>query len=80
LRYGESASVRGVLAGVAAAAAGLLLAMAGKMAEPLVRRGAAAPLALAGLAFVAIAVAGVPLAPVLAVLVPVSVAIAWRRS
>jgi chromate transporter len=79
VRYGENASVRGALAGVAAAAAGLLLAMAGRMAEPLVRRGAAAPLALAGLAFVAIAVAGLPLASVLAVFVPVSVAIAWHR-
>jgi chromate transporter len=79
LLYGEHAFVRGALAGVAAAAAGLLLAMAGKMAEPLVRRGAAVPLALAALAFAAIAIAGLPLAPVLAVLVPVSVALAWRR-
>ena len=79
LRYGENASVRGALAGIAAAAAGLLLAMAGKMAEPLVRRGAFVPIGLAALSFMAIAVAALPLALVLAVLVPVSVAIAWHR-
>jgi chromate transporter len=78
-RYGESEAVHGALAGVAAAAAGLLLAMAAKMAEPLVRRRAAVPLVVAALAFVGIGLAGLPLALVLAMLVPISVAIAWRR-
>jgi chromate transporter len=76
-RYGEIEAVGDALAGVAAGAAGLILAMAFRMAEPLARRRALVPglLALAG--FVAIGLFQLPLLPVLAVLAPISVALAW---
>jgi chromate transporter len=79
LRYGDSEAVHGALAGVAAGAAGLILSMAAKMAEPLLRARAVPPLALALAVFVAIGLAELSLALVLAVLVPVSVALAWWR-
>ena len=78
LRYGDFEAVHGALAGVAAAAAGLLLAMGAKMAEPLIRSRAATPLVLAALTFIGMGLAGLPLPLVLAILVPVSIAIAWR--
>ena len=78
VRYGQVEAVHDALAGVAAAAAGLILVMAARMAESLVRRRAALPLVLAGLAFAAVGLAGLPLLPVLAVLVPLGVALAWR--
>jgi len=78
VRYGEVAAVHDALAGVAAGAAGLILVMAVKMAEPLLRRRALLPLVLAGIAFVAVGLAALPLLPVLAVLVPVGIALAWR--
>jgi len=70
-------AVRGATAGVSAAAAGLLLAMAVKMATPI--RRTPWQIGIAALAFVAIGIARVPLPLVLVVLVPLSVAIAWRR-
>jgi chromate transporter len=77
-RYGQIAAVHDALAGVAAAAAGLILVMAAKMAEPMLRRRAVLPLAIAVVAFVAVAVAELPLFMVLAVLVPVGIGLAWR--
>ena len=70
--------VRHLFAGLAAAAAGLLVATAIKIALPL--RGKPLALALAGLGFVAIAVLRLPLLPTLVVLLPLSVLATWRVS
>lgn len=78
-RYGEIAAIQNGLTGVAAAAAGLILAMAAKMAEPLIRRRAFVPIGVAAVAFLTVAIAELPLLLVLAVLAPVSVALAWGR-
>ena len=69
-------AVRGACNGVSAAASGLVLSVALKMAQPIRRN----PLevAVCAIAFVAIGLLRFPLLWVLAVLVPVSVAIARR--
>lgn len=76
-RFSDLAPVRGALAGVGAAAAGLAVAMGLRMAVPY-RRNAPA-LVLAGLTFAAAALLRLPLHWVLLVLAPISVAVAWRR-
>ncbi len=76
-RYGALPEVSGVLAGLAAFAAGLLIATAVQMAEPLARHRLTPDHAVALVAFVAIGVLRLPWLPVLAILVPVSVALAW---
>jgi len=78
-RFAELASVRGALIQVAAAAAGLVIAMAVKMAVPLLRRRfvQAVPFMLA--AFVAVGLLRLPLVAVVLVLAPFSVAASWRR-
>ena len=78
-RYGQFPIVHDALAGVAAGAAGLILAMAAKMAEPIVRSRAAVPIILAVLTFLAAGIAELPLLAVVAILAPISVAIAWPR-
>lgn len=78
-RYGEIEVLRRILLGVAAAAAGLMIATTGKMARPLFRwpLGPAHAIAIAG--FVAIGLLRWPLPWVLLVLAPVSIAVAWWR-
>lgn len=78
-QYGQVSEVHDALAGVAAAAAGVIFAMVGKMAEPVIRRGALLSVAIAVLAFVAVAVAELPLLAVVTLLAPLSVALAWWR-
>ena len=78
--FGEREALRRMLAGVATAAAGLLIAVAVRMAEPLVRgRLGPAP----GVALVVLAAVGImrlPLLPVLLTLVPASIVLAlWLR-
>ena len=77
-RFASLPEVGGALTGMAAAAAGLIVAMAVKIAEPLLRRRfwSAAPVILA--VFVAIALFRLPLWPVLLVMAPVAVAAAWK--
>jgi chromate transporter len=77
LRYGETPVIHHVLSGVSAGAAGLMLCMAAQMARPLLSRGALVPLGFAVVAFVTVGLAKLPLIPVLAVLIPISVAVAW---
>lgn len=77
-RYGEIDAVHAALLGVAAAAAGLIVAMAAKMAEPLIGKRALIPAIVAVLAFASVAVAELPLIIVIAVLAPISIALAWR--
>ncbi len=77
--YGDLPALRRALTGVAAAAAGLMIATVAKMARPLFRnRAVKGP--LIGLAtFVAIGIVQWPLPLVLAVIVPVSIAAAMVR-
>ena len=80
-RYGDLQTLGHILTGIAAAAAGLLIAMTAKMAMPLFKRGEgeyAGPI-IAALVFVAIGPLQLPLQWVLIVLAPLSVAIAWVR-
>ena len=80
LQYGDSPVVEGALDGMTAAAAGLILSMAAKMATPLFRKDAAMPLAFAVATVLAVGVVGWSLLYVLLVLAPVSIALAWRRA
>jgi chromate transporter len=75
-RYGDVDAVRRVLAGIAPAAAGLLIATAAKMAAPMFRRLGPAPFVmLATLA--AIGVMRWPLFAVLLALAPASIGLSW---
>ena len=77
--YGEVRAVRGVLAGLAPAAAGLLLATAAKMAVPIFRlRGPASAIVVA--AAVAIGVMEWPLLYVLLALTPLSIAVSAGKN
>jgi chromate transporter len=75
--FAQVAAVRGATRAVSAAASGLVLAVALKMARPLV----ATPwrVAVGVVVFVAIGLLRLPLLGVLAVLMPLSVGIAWRQ-
>lgn len=78
-RFGEIAALQRMLIGVAAAAAGLVLGTCAKMARPLLRdRLGIAPL-IALATFASVGVLRWPLPWALAVLVPLSIAIAWVR-
>ncbi|MGH6923141.1 MAG: chromate transporter [Propylenella sp.] len=70
LRYGGLPEVQGALAGIAAAAAGLILAMAAKMAEPLLQRSAFVALGFAAATFIGVAVFRFSLPAVVLVLAP----------
>lgn len=77
--YGDLPLLRRALTGVAAAAAGLMIATVAKMARPLFRnRAVMAPL-IALATFVAIGIVQWPLPLVLAIIVPVSIAAAMVR-
>ena len=78
--YGEAPALRRMLTGIASAAAGLMMATVAKMARPLFenRRSMAVPL-VAIVTFVAIGIAHWPLPLVLAVIIPVSIGVAWVR-
>jgi chromate transporter len=77
--YGDLPMLRRALIGVASSAAGLMMATVAKMARPLFRnRAVTAPL-IALATFVAIGIMHWPLAIVLGVIVPVSIANSWMR-
>ena len=75
-RYGDIDALQRILAGVAAAAVGLIGAIVVKMALPLRREGLPA-LAVAAAAFAAVGFMRWPLPWVLVALAPVSIALAW---
>jgi chromate transporter len=75
-RFGQVAGVDGILRGVGAAAAGLVLATGLKMASTLARAPRVVVFLVA--AFVAVALLRWPLIPVLLGLAPLSVLAAWR--
>jgi chromate transporter len=78
-RFGEIAALQRMLMGVAAAAVGLVLGTCAKMALPLFkdRLGIAPMIALA--TFATVGVLRWPIYAALAVLIPLSIAIAWVR-
>lgn len=81
LLYGRAADLPGVagaLAAMAAAAAGLVVAMAIKMADPMLRRRFWAAAPFVALTFVAVGLLRWPLWPVICVLAPASVLAGWR--
>jgi chromate transporter len=78
-RFADDPVVRHAFAGLAAAAAGLLVGLAVKLAWPLRRQ--PVPAGLAVLCFLAVAVFRVPLLPALLVLAPFSVLLRrWSRA
>ena len=68
-------NIQHMFSGLAAAAAGLLVSMAAKIAVPLFRRPEG--LAVAALCFVAIAVLRLPLLPTMLTLAPLSILLTW---
>ena len=79
-RFGALPEMHGVLSGLAAAAAGAIIAAAVKMAEPLVRVRLGPEHAVALATFVAVGVLRLSLPLVLLVIVPASIGFAWRRA
>ena len=75
--YGDIAALQRILAGVAAAAAGLTIATSLKMAAPLLRERPGLAQGLAIAAFVAVGLLRWPIYWVLGVLIPGGMAIAW---
>lgn len=76
-QFGELEFLSRILGGIASAAAGLLIAVVGKMAMPLFTKHVGWPAAVAILAFTGVAIMQWPLPYVFAVLAPIAVAIAW---
>jgi chromate transporter len=76
-RYGEITALQRVLAGVAAAAAGLTISTGLKMAGPLLRERPGFAHVVATAAFLAVGVLRWPIWWVLGVLIPCSIAVAW---
>jgi chromate transporter len=76
--FGDIEALRRMFTGVAAAAAGLVIAMTVQMSEPLFKQKNWLAYAVAVGAFVAVGVLRWPIWWVLLVLVPLSIAIAWR--
>lgn len=75
--FAEIEAVRGACRGISAAASGLVLAMALRMAQPIRRTGW--QLGIGAIVFVAIGLVRLPMLWVLLALVPVSLGFAWRR-
>jgi chromate transporter len=78
-QYGELPLFRGGLTGLAAAAAGLLIATAVQMAEPLVGKERALQFMVALATFAAVGVMQWSMLWTLVVMVPISIALAWKR-
>jgi len=76
-RYGSIEALQRMFMAVAAAAAGLTISTVVKMSEPILRAPLGPAPATAVAAFVAVGVLRWPLYEVLAVLIPVSIALAW---
>jgi len=79
-RYGEIDALRRILSGVACAAIGLMLAVVFRMMTPLLKRRDVIALLVMVAVFVAIGLLRLPLAAVLLVAIPLSIAITyWMR-
>jgi chromate transporter len=78
-RYGDTATLGHILAGIAASAVGLLIALIAKMSMPLfTKRWNSAPV-MTILAFIGVAILHWPLPYVFLILAPFSVALAWFK-
>ncbi len=75
--YGETRVIHGALAGIAASAAGLIISVVIKMAEPIFRKGFGLAPAVAIIAFVTVGLLRWSLIDVLLVLAPLSVAASY---
>jgi len=78
-RYGDVETLNRILAGIGAAAAGMLIAIAAKMIAPLLRKGLHWAPAVALVAFVCVALLQYPLPLVFLALAPVSIGLAWFK-
>ena len=76
-RYGEIDALRRILAGVSCAAVGLLIAVVFRMMMPLIKRRDVVGLVVMSAVFVAIGLLRLPLASVLLVAIPLSIAITF---
>jgi chromate transporter len=76
-RYGEIEVLRRILAGVSCAAVGLLIAVVFRMMMPLIRKRDVVGLVILAAVFAAIGLLRLPLATVLLVAIPVSIAITF---
>ena len=78
-RYGDLETLGHILAGIASAAAGLLIASVAKMATPMfMQRWNSGPV-IAILAFIGVAIIGWPLPLLFIGLAPISIALVWFR-
>ena len=78
-RYGELPALQKILGGITTAAAGLILGTTGRMAQPLMQSRQWLWLGMAAAVMVAAGIFKLPLWWTLAIFVPLSIAIAWRR-
>jgi chromate transporter len=78
-RWGQEGRAPAMLAGLGAAACGLVIATAVKMALPLVRARPLSAAPFVALAFAAVGVMRLPLVWVVLALAPISIAVAWSR-
>jgi chromate transporter len=76
-RYGDIDALRRILSGVACAAIGLMLAVVFRMMTPLLKRRDVIALLVMVAVFIAIGIVRLPLAAVLLVAIPISIAITW---
>lgn len=76
-RYADITAVSDMLAGLAAAAAGMVIAMAARMAEPLWRRPRPHAIFIALATFAAMALLRMPMLLVMGTLVPLALALSW---
>ena len=75
--FGDAETLRRILGGIAAAAAGIMISTVTRMAEPLFR-GRIGPAPFVALALIAaVGIMRLPLVWVLAVFIPASIALAW---
>jgi chromate transporter len=74
--YENDPHVRHLFAGLAAAAAGLLISLTLKMGAPLLRNYGG--MVIAVLCFIAIAILRIPLLPTMLVVTPISILVTWR--
>ena len=78
-RFQNDPHIQHLFAGLAAAAAGLLISMAVKIGVPVIKRRDWLAGVVATLCFVAVAVLRIPLLPTMAVLTPLSILLVWRQ-
>jgi chromate transporter len=76
-RYGDVPELRGILTGLAAAAAGLIAAAAAQIAEPMVKRRPGLGHLVAVLTLVASGVLRLPIIWVIVMMVPLAIVCAW---